>query len=207
MYKVFVNDTAIILSTAKELDKKYTSVPVKYANIKKIIKDVDKGKLNFVNLYHKKEKKLFKHLLKKLPLVSAGGGLVFNDKNEILFIHRKGKWDLPKGKIEDGESIEETALREVEEETGVQGLEITKFLRKTYHIFHRGGKYKLKVTHWFEMRTSYTGLLKPETSEGIKKAKWKNSEKAEKALANSYANIKLLFPENELAGHPKNGIP
>ena len=206
MYKVFVNDIPIILSTQEEMGEKYTSIPLKEAEFTTIVKNINKGKLLYVNLYHKKEEKLLKHLLKKLPVTTAGGGLVYNDKDEILFIHRNGRWDLPKGKIEKKESIEEGAIREVEEETGVRGLEITRFLQKTYHIFQRGGKYKLKVTHWYEMKTDYAGPLYPEENEGITKVKWKNPEKAKKALEKSYANIKHLFPEEFLSGYSKNRV-
>ena len=206
MYKVFVNDIPIILSTKKEIGEAYTSYPIKTVRLKKLIKKINKGKLLHVNLYHEDEEKLLKFLMKKLPVVTAAGGLVLNEKDEILFIYRNKRWDLPKGKTEKGESIEDSAIREVEEETGVQDLEITKFLQKTYHVFKRKGKYKLKVTHWYEMRTSYDGELKPEQNEGIEKAKWKNFEKSQKALKKSYANIKLLFSEKYLPGHSKDRV-
>lgn len=206
MYKVFVNDIPIILSTEEDLGEKFTSIPIKEVKFKRIIKKINKGELLFVNLYHPKEDKLLKHLLKKLPVVTAAGGMVMNQDDEVLFIFRNGRWDLPKGKVEKFESLEEGANREVEEETGVKDLEITRFLDKTYHVFQRKGKYRLKVTYWYEMRTSYTGELVPEESEGIMKVKWKNREKAQKALKKSYANIKLLFPEEILPLYSKNGI-
>ena len=148
-----------------------------------------------MNLFHSKKKKLLKHLRKKLPVVTAAGGLVINSKGESLFIYRNERWDLPKGKVEKHEAIEEAAIREVEEETGVKGLQITEFLMKTYHVFKRNGKYKLKVTHWFRMTTDYEGELVPEENEDITKVKWKDEKKVKKALAKSYANIRLLFPE------------
>lgn len=194
MYKVFVNDVPIILSTEKNMGDEYKSFPIKEVKIKRLIKKVAKGELLKVNLYHKKEEKLLKHLKKKLKTIVAGGGLVKNQNDEILFIYRNKRWDLPKGKAEKNESIEETALREVEEETGVQGLEITNFLQKTYHILKRNGKYKLKETFWFAMKTDFTGELLPQEDEGITKVKWKNSEKTQKALQKSYANIRMLFP-------------
>lgn len=194
MYKVFVNDVPIILSTEKNMDGEYKSFPIKEVKIKRLIKKVAKGELLKVNLYHKKEEKLLKHLKKKLKTIVAGGGLVKNKQGEVLFIYRNKRWDLPKGKAEKNETIEETALREVEEETGVEGLEITRFLQNTYHILKRNGKYKLKETVWFEMKTTYSGPLSPQEDEGITKAKWKNTEKSKKALQKSYANIKLLFP-------------
>ena len=76
------------------------------------------------------------------------------------------KWDLPKGKVDKGESIENAAVREVEEETGVTGLVIEKFLRTTYHVFKRNGEYQLKQTHWFLMSTDYDGKLVAEKAEG-----------------------------------------
>ncbi|MDX1718859.1 MAG: NUDIX domain-containing protein [Salegentibacter mishustinae] len=206
MYKVFVNDVPLILSTKKDLGENYVSLPIKKVRIKRIIKKINKGELLYVNLYHEKEEKLLKHLFKKLRVVTAAGGMVLNDKDEILFIYRKKRWDLPKGKTEKNETIESSAIREVEEETGVEGLKVTKFLQKTYHIFKRKGRYRLKVTHWYEMRTSYEGELRPETKEGIEKAKWKDLKKSQKALQKSYANIKLLFPEKYLTGHSKDRV-
>ena len=206
MYKVFVNDIPIILSTEESMGEKYLSIPIKEAEFTAVVKNINKGKLLYVNLYHKKEDKLLKHLLKKLPVVTAAGGLVYNEKDEMLFIHRKGRWDLPKGKVEKKESLEEAAIREVEEETGVKGLRLSKFLTITYHIFQRGGKNKLKVTHWYEMRTDYSGPLQPEESEGIQKVKWKNPQKARKALSKSYANIRMLFSKEFLSGNPKNRV-
>lgn len=198
MYKVFVNNTPIILSTKKSIPD-YETIHIKEADFVKIIKDILDKKETKYHLYHKREEKLLEHLYTKLPVVIAGGGKVYNDKKEILFIHRNGKWDLPKGKIERKEDIETTAIREVEEETGVNGLEIIKFLYKTYHVFKRNGIFKLKVTYWFEMKTDYDGELVPQKNEGIMKVKWKNTEKAKKALTDSYANIKQLFSHKYLS--------
>ncbi|MGO3708008.1 MAG: NUDIX hydrolase [Mesonia hippocampi] len=204
MYKVFINDIPIILSTEKKVGSQYTSFPIKKAKIKKLIKKIEKGELLYVNLYHEKEEKLLKHLRKQLKSIIAGGGLVYNTKGEILFIYRNKRWDLPKGKADKGETIEETAIREVEEETKVEGLEITRFIETTYHILKRNGKYRLKETYWFEMKTAFTGGLSPQLDEGITKVKWKNFEQTQKALQNSYENIKLLFPKEYLTTHPND---
>ncbi|GAB5400593.1 MAG: NUDIX domain-containing protein [Aureisphaera sp.] len=206
MYKVFVKDVPIILSTQKNIGKQYTAIPLKLARFKKIIKKINNGKLVYVNLYHKNEEKIEKFLRKKLPLVEAGGGLVYNGKKEILFIYRNERWDLPKGHLDKGERYEDAAKREVEEETGVKDLEVKRFLQKTYHVFKRNGKFKLKATYWYEMYTEYDGELTPQKNEGIKKVKWKNFEKTQKALQNSYENIKLLFPNEYLTTHPNDRI-
>ena len=136
----------------------------------------------------------------------AGGGLVFNDKQKILFIYRNKKWDLPKGKNEKGEKIQDCALREVTEETGIDDLTIRKFIAKTYHVFKRNGKYKLKETYWYEMHSSYKGVLVPQIEEGIEKVKWKGFQKTQKALKKSYENIKLLFPKTYLTTHPGDRV-
>ena len=81
----------------------------------------------------------------------------------------------------------------MEEETGVQGLEIENFLRTTYHVFKRNGKYRLKEVHWYAMKTDYAGQLTGEISEGIVKVKWKGPVKIMAALQNSYINIRSLF--------------
>jgi len=115
------------------------------------------------------------------------------DFKNFLFIFRNGKWDLPKGKAEGKESIESTAIREVEEETGVKDLEIIKPLKITYHLFKRNSKVKIKITYWFEMKTSFDGALLPQENEGITMVKWLNDKEIVEAMGNSYANIKLLF--------------
>lgn len=198
MYKVFVGDTPILLTTEKITDDDFLSIPIKEANIKHIIKKIKKGKLRKVNLYHPKQHKLLKHFKKQIKPLIAGGGLVRNQEDQILFIFRKGKWDLPKGGIEKGESIEETAIREVEEETGVNQLKIIEPLSTTYHIMKRKEKYRLKVTHWFEMKTNYTGTGSPQIEEDITKVEWKDFEESKLALKNSFENIKLLFPNTYL---------
>ncbi len=206
MYKVFINEIPVILTTEKHIGKDYISIPIELVRFKKLIKYILRGKLIYVNLYHPDEAKLEKYLHKKLPVVEAGGGLVFNDHQEILFIRRNKKWDLPKGRIEKNETPEQAALREVEEETGISGLQVTKFIRKTYHVFKRNGEYRLKITHWYEMHSSFDGNFKPEKKEGITKVKWKNFAKSQEALKESYENIKLLFPNEYLTTHPKDRV-
>ncbi len=204
MYKVFVKDIPIILSTEKYIGDRYTTIPLKKARFKKLVKKINNGELLYVNLYHKNAEKLEHFLRKKIKVVEAAGGLVYNSKNEILFIRRNKKWDLPKGKIEKGETHHQAAMREVSEETGVNDLEVRKFLMTTYHVFMRNNKFKLKITYWYEMFSDYDGILVPETGEGISKVKWKNFEKSQKALQDSYENIKLLFPKEYLTTHPND---
>ena len=193
MYKVFVNDKPITLTTKVEQESDFKNYLLNTVHIGKVIKDLNTTSLNEVRLVHKDEDKLLKKFLKKLPNVVAGGGKVFNERGEILFIYRNDKWDLPKGKIEGNESIENTAIREVTEETGVNGLKIVKPLETTYHIFKRNGKHRIKVTYWFEMKTNFDGQLYAQEGEGITKVEWLNKEQTAEALENSYANIRGLI--------------
>ena len=130
---------------------------------------------------------------KKFPEIIAAGGKVINNKSEILFIYRNKKWDLPKGKAEKNEIISETALREVEEETGIKNLSIIKPLDKTYHIFKRGSKNYLKSTYWFEMKSDYNGKFKPQKKERITRVEWIGVENLSNILPKSYANIRMLI--------------
>ncbi len=193
MYKVFVGDKPIILTTLVEQETNFKNYLLNTVNIGKVIRELNSTSLNEIRLIHKDQDKLLKKFLKKLPNVVAGGGKVFNEKNEVLFIYRNDKWDLPKGKAEGKETIEETSIREVTEETGVTGLKITKPLENTYHIFKRNGKHKIKITYWFEMKTKFSGKLIAQEKEGITKVKWLKGKQVDEALLNSYSNIKLLI--------------
>lgn len=192
MYEVFVGDKPIVLTTVVERETDFKNYLLKSVNLGKVIRRLNKTSLKEARLIGKNEDKLLKKFLKKLPNVIAGGGKVYNEKGEVLFIYRNDKWDLPKGKAERKETIEETAIREVAEETGVADLKITKPLDTTYHIFKRNGRYKIKVTYWFEMTTSFKGELIAQENEGITKVEWLSADEINKALENSYANIKLL---------------
>ncbi len=192
MYTIFVGDKPIILTNKIEKETYFKSFLLKSVNIGKVIKLLNETNLEAVHLIDNNPDKLLKRFLKLLPNVVAGGGKVINEKGETLFIFRNDKWDLPKGKTEGKETIEETALREVEEETGVKGLKITKPMPMTYHIFKRNGKHKLKITYWFEMKTDFKGELFPQENEGITKVEWLDIKASQNALENSYANIRAL---------------
>lgn len=192
MYKIFVGDKPIILTTKVEQETNFKNYLLDTVNIAKVIKELKQGDLPEARLIDRNKDVLIKKFMKLLPNVVAGGGKVFNQKGEVLFIYRNDKWDLPKGKAESKETIDNAAIREVEEETGVKGLKIVKPLELTYHIFKRNSRFRLKITYWFEMKTKYKGELFPQEKEGITKVEWLNEKQIEMALNNSYANIKLL---------------
>ncbi len=193
MYKVFVNESPLILTNKLSETANGKYFLLNEEAIGEAITALSKKKLSEAFIYHPNHEEILRKFTKKIPLVVAAGGVVTNKKGKVLFIYRNDKWDLPKGKVDKGETIKQAAIREVEEETGVKGLKIENFLKTTYHIFKRNGVYKLKEVHWFAMKTSYTGELVGQKSEGIEKVKWKGPKKIQKALENSYTNIKILF--------------
>jgi 8-oxo-dGTP pyrophosphatase MutT (NUDIX family) len=131
----------------------------------------------------------------KYIMIEAAGGLVFNKDGDILMIFRNGKWDLPKGKLEIGESIEECAIREVEEECGIVGLDIIEKLLETYHTYNMDGEEVLKKTYWYKMKTDYSAKLIPQLEEGITKVSWVDKDQISKKLKNSYGNISDVLNE------------
>tara|TARA_B100000780_G_scaffold138461_1_gene96854 strand:- start:9745 stop:10323 length:579 start_codon:yes stop_codon:yes gene_type:complete len=190
MYKVFVNENVILLTSQIPFGSKINLFDLKKISINDIISNVKKHKKIF--LYHKNSEKLISIFKKKIKVISAGGGIVKNSFDETLFIFRRNKWDLPKGKKDKGETVDVTALREVREETGIVDLKIIDFRTITYHIFKKNSEYCLKETTWYEMTSNFDGEFVPEIKEDITKVVWKNAKKIKK-LKNTFPNIKLLL--------------
>jgi 8-oxo-dGTP pyrophosphatase MutT (NUDIX family) len=128
--------------------------------------------------------------LKKLvTTIPAAGGLVYNQNRELLLIFRRGKWDLPKGKLDEGEALEDCALREVEEETGVGHLQLDKPLLLTYHTYLENGELVLKESHWYLMHCGNTPQLVPQTDEDIEKCEWVAARDLIPYLDNTHPSI------------------
>ena len=122
-------------------------------------------------------------------LIQAAGGAVKNDKGEVLLIFRKGKWDLPKGKLEGNEPIELCADREVKEETGLEEIQLRKPLIKTYHTYKEKGTNILKETYWFLFDAPGDQKLEPQTEEQILKAEWVAPANLDRYTDNTYPLI------------------
>lgn len=193
MYKVFINDKPLFLTSVLQKETDFQYFLLDTVDLQKLIAQYFAGQVSNAHLYHPDEDSILKRFKEKITVNKAGGGLVENSEGQVLFIFRNGRWDLPKGGIEKDETIEQTAIREVEEETGCKNLKINKRLQKTFHIFKRNGEYKLKITYWFSMTTSYKGALSGQAEEGIEKVVWVNRNEIPELLKNSYQNIKLLF--------------
>ncbi len=133
-----------------------------------------------------KLKKMFWH---HFEVMRAAGGVVQNAQKEILMIFRRGKWDLPKGKQDEGETIEACALREVQEETGLQQVTIRRQLPVTYHTYHQFGKHILKESYWYLMDGNKNENLIPQTEEDILQIEWVPASSLEEKLQNTFPSV------------------
>ncbi len=136
----------------------------------------------------------FERFAKDYRLIHAAGGIVADQQNRILMIYRLGCWDFPKGKAEPGEQHEQTALREVSEETGLRDLELGCTLPDTYHTYTLHDEPILKVTHWFAMRAANQPLV-PQTEEDITQAVWVAAPDVAWKLQGSYPSLARLWAE------------
>lgn len=140
--------------------------------VKSMIHEMGQPQVHAGVFYHDDLKELKKAFFKKFSLIVAAGGFVKNEKAELLMIFRRGKWDLPKGKLDKGETLEACAVREVEEETGLENVKLISPLIVTYHSYHEGTRQIIKETHWFVMKVSGEQNLKPQTEEDIDEIRW-----------------------------------
>jgi len=194
MYKVFYNDrTVFFIENIKKTDI-ISNSEIHYFKTKKKLKKVlnsflDNQELDKLYVIHKDIKKAFKKFAKLYRLIEAAGGLVKNDKDEILVIYRREKWDLAKGKLEKNETPEIAAIREVEEECGINKLEIKELLETTYHTYRFKNKDILKRTYWFEMIHHGDQNTSPQTEEEITEVKWVKTDNLDEITKNTFPSI------------------
>ena len=138
---------------------------------------------------------MYRKLCSEFKEVDAAGGLVQNKRGDYLLINRNGLWDLPKGHREEGEDILVTALREVQEETGVDQLEPGSLICVTDHCYFRAGQWHLKHTWWYNMLYTNPVDLTPQREEDITKAVWVAKSSLPPFLKDSYPSIQEVFRE------------
>lgn len=159
------------------------------AAIKSLLHEIDKPQFQQGVLFNKDYKKLKEIFFKNFTLIKAGGGLVKNKYGEILLIFRRGKWDLPKGKLDDNETIEQCAKREVREETGLKEITVSNQIETTYHTYTEFGAHILKESHWFAMKALGNEKLIPQIEEGIVEILWVKKEGLTKYISNTFPAI------------------
>ncbi len=157
--------------------------------IKSMIHEMEQPEVHAGVFYHPDLAELKKALYKKFTLVRAAGGRVENEKKETLLIFRRGKWDLPKGKLDKGETLEACAVREVEEETGLKKVKLISPLTITYHTYHEGARFILKESHWYKMKANGDQPLVPQTEEDIHEIKWVKADDLPKYRKNTFPSV------------------
>lgn len=157
--------------------------------VKSMLHEMKLEKVHAGIYYHEDLGKLKKAFWKHFTIIQAGGGLVENEKGEWLLIFRRGKWDLPKGKLDKGETIEQCAVREVQEETGLKEVKLKDKITVTYHTYDEYGKHILKESHWYKMKASSKETIIPQTTEDILEINWAKKNQLEKYLQNTYPSI------------------
>lgn len=195
MYKVFINEKRLSINNIPTDAEK--NLPFEDLNSIDIALDLlENTSCKDVNLYGEDPDKIWDDFCDSFTNIEAAGGVVKNTKNQILFIYRLDRWDLPKGKLELSETIENAAVREVEEETGIENLKLKDFIDTTYHIYRdkKTNTPILKTTFWYLMHHEGNQIPTPQTEEGITKAEWKNQESINtEVLLNTFENIKLVL--------------
>ncbi|TND09974.1 MAG: ADP-ribose pyrophosphatase [Bacteroidetes bacterium] len=199
MYKVFINDLVFILAGPDApffpgngvLHIRFDeSMPMESLIV---LAEENHPTLTAIQVMYDDADMLFDIFSSYYKVHEAAGGLVRNSKGETLVIFRRGKWDLPKGKLDKGETPEQAALREVEEECGISGMEIVKPLPSTWHTFMQDHRRILKRTWWFEMK--YTGDQDPvpQQEEDIEKAIWADAAQMKTCAENTYRSLVHFF--------------
>lgn len=199
MYKVFINEKKLSINNSPTTVEKnirfegFTTFEIAFDLL-------ENTSTPEINIYGENAQEIWKEFGSMMKMIEAAGGIVINKDDKILFIYRLGKWDLPKGKLEPNEKLDEAALREVEEETGLKELVLENFVNTTFHIYKEKKDGKeiriLKATHWFKMKYIGNETPKPQIEEGITKVDWiaVNHIKNE-VFPNTFNNIKLILKE------------
>jgi mutator protein MutT len=165
--------------------------------IKSLLHEIVKEEFHAGIVWNQDLEKLKKVFFKQFTTVTAAGGVVENEKGEVLLIFRRGKWDLPKGKLDKGETIEQCAVREVEEETGLKDIKLNKLITVTYHTYDEFGKHILKDSHWYSMKVNGQQKTTPQTEEQIEEIRWVKKKELKNYFDNTFPSVKdvLNFTE------------
>lgn len=179
MHKAFINNKPLIFEDVYHVDSLNIGGNLVLSDseftIDDVVKRIESEKLTGIIYLSTNPDQAWTAFTGRYVLMEAAGGVVKNDKGEILTIYRKKHWDLPKGKLEYRESPENAAVREVQEECGIKKIELNNFLMKTFHTYSEKNKFILKKTHWYTMTTSDEKLI-PQREEDIEKAEWMSKE-------------------------------
>ena len=158
--------------------------------VESMLHEMRRPAVHFSIFQHRDLDELRQAFWKHFTVIQAGGGLVLNENDEILMIFRRGSWDLPKGKLDDGESIDACAIREVKEDTGLVDVRLKNALLITYHVYRENDEHILKESHWYRMKASGDTTLIPQTEEQITDIRWVSLEEAVALAKGSFPSIR-----------------
>lgn len=205
MLRIFFGNITLVFSSATACSgpENYTFDGIVSNGLQNFLRSLDpQGEKRTLHICTPSPENSLSTLCKLLVYIPAAGGLVQNPDKEILFIFRNQKWDLPKGKPEGKENMEQTALREVEEECGVSGLKILATLPSTWHLYPLDEhQFAIKQSFWFHMSAPTTRKLIPQTQEGITDVRWIAMPVPSFVLHNAFLSIRHLveyFQRNKL---------
>jgi 8-oxo-dGTP pyrophosphatase MutT (NUDIX family) len=203
MYKVFFKGSCFLLTDNRSLLKNNSCIHI-YTG-KQELDGVVSSLLAEEHCFHaviyaEDVALLWKEFCTLFKYAETAGGAVLQD-GKILIIRKKGTYDLPKGHLEEGETPEQAAVREVEEECGIKGLKITQTFSPTLHIYFQDETRYLKKTYWYGMECSSGQLLTPQAEEGIEEVFWLEMEQLDSIYPNTYESLKELLEEVRQA-HP-----
>lgn len=202
MYIIFINDNALILSGSKEILNGFENVEVKAYNdsssIDEALFELQTDSCKELFLVGSCLPSMWDDFCARFQLIEAAGGVVTNSKKQVLWIRRNDKWDLPKGKVEVGEQIQEAAVREVKEECGLTSIRLGVLLGVTYHIYSCKDVYVLKKSYWFSMSCPAQQDLIPQLEEGITEVVWADAALHQMYLENTYASISELLMQEKV---------
>jgi ADP-ribose pyrophosphatase YjhB (NUDIX family) len=166
---------------------------------------IERHDISTLHIISSKPNEAFDHFVKSLFLIEAAGGIITNEHREWLIIKRSGVWDLPKGKIDPGETSQIAAIREVKEETGIESVSIIKELTPSYHIYPMDHEWVFKKTYWYLMLGS-KGRLKPQKEEKISEAVWMNENSVKKIANGMYPSLLHVIIEAGVILEPEDGL-
>jgi 8-oxo-dGTP pyrophosphatase MutT (NUDIX family) len=198
-YKIYINESPLILTKTSDLADESV---FERSLIHAMYRGKPKMLMNYIELLEKNKHhegiiiqsdnlpQLWRDFKSLYFYIKAGGGLVINQFGKVLLIFRRGVWDLPKGKQDPGETLAQTALREVREETGLTDLKIVEKLSNGYHCYMMSKQRTLKRTRWYLMQTQSPGQLVLQKEEGIQDAAWFDPRELPKLNMPMYNNIR-----------------
>ena len=202
MLKIYFENTPVTICGKKELNHKENPLQNQLIiedpgelQLKNFLKEIQNQKSTSGTIICTDPEKIKQEVFRMFNKIVAGGGVIENENHQILMIFRRGKWDLPKGKLDEGETIEQCAIREIREETGLEEISITKMLMITYHTYIEKKVAILKETHWYKMLYSGKQTPIPQAEEQITQIEWAYPDKMDKYFDNTYDIIKEIIQD------------